>query len=196
MMKTIVALLFATGCVADPESDNTSSPATADTGGCPVGQQPVFSGHGNELVCDDVPMWPPPATGSRSVAEPGCELADGAYRGAWTTADPAATKNRPAFTYLKELTIAGDRMVEVDIGYTSTWLPPILTPYTYNLDWLNASSANVWEPGNHDTWEWVAWRDCVNGKLHVTRALNLPYPNPGGPQIESWTFEGTLVPAT
>lgn len=184
---TLCALLLATACV-DVATDATPSAASVDSGGCPAGQQPVFSGHGNELVCADVPTWPPPATGSRAAAAD-CALADGTYHGAWTSGEDY--KLRPAFTYLKELTIAGAHLVEVDIGYTSSSAPPILTPYTYNLDWVDASRANAWMHGDHDTWEFSVWRDCVDGLLHVARTTNLLGPNPGGPQIESWTFTGT-----
>lgn len=186
---TICFLLELVACVESPSDSFEASPAGVDTGGCPVGQQPVFAGRGNELVCDDIPSWPPARTGSRDVAEPGCELADGTYRDlTWTT--DHASKLRPAFTYLKELTIDGDHLVVVDKGYTSSSAPPILTVYQYNLDWLNASSANVWIAGDHDTWEFVVWRDCVDGKLHGIWTLNLPYPNVDGPQIESWRFTG------
>lgn len=188
---TICFLLELVACVASPSDSVETSPAGVDTGGCPVGQQPVFSGHGTELVCDDVPMWPPAATRSRAAAGPGCELADGVYQElTWTT--DHVSKARPAFTYLSELTIAGDHLVVVDKGYTSSSAPPILTVYEYSLDWVDASRANVWIAGDHDTWEFVVWRDCADGKLHGIRTLNLPYPNVDGPQIESWSFTGTL----
>lgn len=190
-MKAIVLLAVYFHMFGCSSIEQDIQAASVDDG-CPVGEQPVFSGHGDELECAPVPAWPPPSTGSRDVPAPNCELNDGTYEGSWTTDDPAAMKARPAFTYLKELTIDDDHMIEVDIGYTSTTAPPILALYTYNLDWLNASSANVWGSGDTDTWQWVAWRDCVDGKLYVLRTFNLPYPNPGGPQIESWRFSGSL----
>lgn len=189
-MRTILALVFLVGCVGSSSSDVVAGvEGDSDGDGCPAGQQAVFSGHGAELVCDDVPVWPPAATGSRAVAAE-CELADGTYRNlTWSTA--VDSKVRPAFTWLKELTIAGAHYVEVDIGYTSTSAPPIRTTYTYNLDWLDAGRANVWESGDSDTWEFVVWRDCGDGLLHGVRTVNLPYPNVGGPQIQSWSFTGS-----
>ncbi len=186
-------VLCAPACVESAGDSTRASSFGVDTGGCPNGQQPVFSGRGSELVCDDVPSWPPPTTGARSVPEPGCELADGTYGGlAWGT--DHASKLRPSFTYFKQLTIAGDHLVEIETSYTSTSAPPIVTTYEYNLDWLNASSANVWILGDTDTWEFTVWRDCVDGLLHGIRTVNLPYPNPGGPQIETWKLVGTLAP--
>lgn len=186
-IRVLIAVVAFAGCAA---TDDTSAAlgAAAKGDGCPVGQQPVFSGRGTELVCGDVPSWPPPSTGSRSTTA-GCALADGTYHGAWTSGQES--KARPAFAYLKELTISGDYLVEIDIGYTSSSSPPILTEYRFNLDWVDASLANAWAVGDTDTWEFSVWRDCSDGLMHATRTFNLPSPNQGGPQIESWTFTGT-----
>jgi hypothetical protein len=177
-MKNVMMILILAGCASDPRSSGAAETATTDSGGCRLGEQPVFGDDG-ELVCSAVPEWPPPRTGSRA-APAGCELRDGAYAGlAWTTDHEA--KVRPAFSVTNVLTIAGGAMVLERQGST-------LEPQAYNLDWVDAGSANVWVDGDTDTWEFVVWRDCATGAVRGSRTLNLPYYNPGH-QVETWTFE-------
>lgn len=140
-IASVLALSISNGCLSSTGTA-TGASTEGDDDGCRVGYQPVFSGHGNDLVCAEIPMWPPARTGSRDVAAPGCEIADGSYAVTWST-DGDAT-GRPLFTYMKEIRIEGETLVEVDVGYTSTWSSPIITLYTSHLDWTNASSANVW----------------------------------------------------
>lgn len=169
MKNLLVLILTVMGCAASPMSDDVAAPASADSGGCAPGEQPVFGPEGC-CVCEATPEWPPPRTGSREVTT-ACAVPDGTYHLTWST--DHETKVRPTFSTTKVLAISGDAMS--------------LDQWTYALDWVDAGTANAWEPGDTDTVEFVVWGDCEAGVVRGTYTLYLPYYNPGH-QVETWTF--------
>ncbi len=176
MLAIAVVLLELVGCVdshAPMGAAGGSVLGDSNDDGCPPGEQPVFGPDGSQLVCSPVPHWPPQQTGSRA-APAACVLPDGAWRVVWHS--DVVEPIRPAFSVTRLLTIAGDAMT--------------LDEYRYNLQWVDAATANVWEPGDSDTWEFYVRLDCESGELVGSRTVTLPYPNPGH-QVETWTFTGT-----
>lgn len=173
-----VVLVLLAGCLSS-SVDSVESATGADNGGCPAGEQPVF-GPGADLICSPIPHWPPAQTGSRAVPA-ACALLDGTYHVTWHP--DIAESLRPAFSVTTALTIASDELT-LDLGARPDWT------YRYSLDWIDSASANVWEPGSTDTWEfWIAL-DCQSGEIRGSYTVTLPYYNPGH-QVATWTLRGT-----
>jgi hypothetical protein len=169
-MRTLVLVALLGACVAGDDVIVRPVEATG-AGGCPAGEQPVF-GPSGAPVCSPIPDWPPARTGSRAVPA-ACALVDGVYRLTWHR-DIEDTL-RPAFSVTRAMTIAGDSMA--------------LDDYRYNLDWVDAATANVWEPDDSDTWEFIIRQDCATGTVRGTYTTNLAYRTDH--QIETWTLTGT-----
>lgn len=186
-IMTYVLIALATAGCADTTTteDGEAASPTSKNDGCPPGEQPVF-GPGGALVCSTIPVWPPADSGSRQAAAR-CSLRDGDYLSTW----PIDTSNgaRPPFMWHRFLTIAGEVMTIGDYYLGNNEIH--YEEYEYDLDWVDAETANAWAPGDTDTWEFVVWLDCDAGLVRGTWTFNPPYPDPSHATV---TLTFTAVP--
>lgn len=170
-MKTLAILaFFVIGCT-ESSVDSTHS-SVLDGSDCPAGSVESWRADGS-VDCSPV-AWPPAATGNRSMGA-SCAVSDGVYSVAWTAEDPTHRDTTPAFIYTRTLTISGNTLK--------------LDDYAYELQWVNAGSANVYDSTHRDL-NFEIHADCASGKIVGRDEVDLPWFEPDA-QVQAFLLTAT-----